>query len=176
MWNEALFATINNYAGKSVWFDRIGVFLAVYLTYLIVMALIYGAFLTGWKYGKRMFWEAISAAVIGRLVVVEAIRYFYHSPRPFAVESVNQLIPGDGSWSFPSGHVTFLVALSTAIWFYNRKLGYFTFALSIVVGIARVYAGVHWPFDIIGGIGIGIVTAVVWHYLFGFYLRRRRTL
>ena len=172
MLNASLFATINSYAGHSIWLDRIGVFLAIYLTYLIVMGLVYGGFLTGWRYGRRMFWEAISAALIGRFVVVEIIHFFYKHPRPFMVEQVNQLISESG-WSFPSGHTTFLFALSMAVWFYNRKLGYILFAGSLLVGIARIYVGVHWPLDILGGIVLGTATAIVWHSLVKIYLKRK---
>ena len=172
MVNELVFATINSYAGHSVWLDRVGIFLAIYLTYLMVMAVIYGGFLTGWKYGRRMFWEAISSAIIGRYVIVEIIRMFFASPRPFAVEHVNQLIPESG-WSFPSGHTTFLFALAMAVWFYNRRLSYWLFGGALLVGIARIYVGVHWPLDIVGGIVIGVATTVVWHQLVKIYLKRK---
>lgn len=172
MLNSSLFATINGYVGYSIWLDRFGVFLAIYLTYLIVMGLVYGGYLTSWKYGKRMFWEAISAAFIARVIVVEAVRFFYQNPRPFMVEQVKQLIPESG-WSFPSGHTTFLFALSMSVWFYNRKLGYILFAGSLLVGVARIYVGVHWPFDILGGIVFGVTTAAVWHFLVKIYLKRK---
>ncbi len=170
--NNYLFATINSLAGNSVWLDRIGIFLAVYLTYLIVMALVYGGFLSGWKYGKRMFWEAIIASLTARLLIIEAIRAFYPHPRPFMIEQVRQLIPESG-WSFPSGHTTFVFAIAMTVWFYNRKFAYYLFAAGFLVGIARVYVGVHWPFDIFGGIATGILTSLAVHWLSNLYMRRK---
>lgn len=172
MLNSSLFSTINSFAGHSIWLDRIGIFFAVYLIYLLVIGLVYGGFFVGWKYGKKMFWEAISSALIGRLIIVEIIRFFYKHPRPFIVEQVKQLIPESG-WSFPSGHVTFLFALSMSVWFYNRRLGYTLFVGSLLVGIARVYVGVHWPFDIVGGIVVGIFTSIILHQIIGIYLKRK---
>ncbi len=164
--------TVNAYAGHSVLLDKIGIFFAVYLIYLLLLLLVVVAFKNRTSWGQRMFWEALSSAIIARYGIVEIIRFFYHHPRPFMVEQVKQLVAESG-WSFPSGHITFLFALSMSIWFYNRKFGYALFVSSLLVGIARIYVGVHWPFDIVGGIIVGTLVAIIWHQIVGIYLKRK---
>lgn len=73
---------------------------------------------------------------------------------------VTQLINESG-YSFPSGHAAFYFALSMAVYLYNKKLGVILFVVSLIMGIARIYAGVHWPSDILGGIVVGVITALV---------------
>ena len=61
--------------------------------------------------------------------------------------------------------MTLFFALATAVWFANRKWGAWYFILATLMGIARIYAGVHWPLDIIGGAAIGIVSTLCVRWL-----------
>jgi undecaprenyl-diphosphatase len=59
----------------------------------------------------------------------------------------------------------FLCARAMTVWYVDRKWGWSFFALVTLVGIARIYVGVHWPLDIIAGAIIGIASAVFVHWL-----------
>jgi len=74
----------------------------------------------------------------------------------------------DSSYSFPSGHTIFIFALATAVYFFHKKLGYFLYFSGLLIGLARISGGVHYPSDILGGIILGSLTS-----LFIFYLERR---
>src|SRR5258708_24900384 len=103
--------------------------------------------------------------MVSRGIVTELIRYFYHHERPFSFYNFTPLIPEVG-WSFPSGHAAWFFALATVIWYVNRKWGVWYFVLSVVMGIARIYVGVHWPLDVLGGIVAGVVVGGVVSFLF----------
>jgi membrane-associated phospholipid phosphatase len=98
---------------------------------------------------------ALSAAIIARFGLAEAIRYFYHHERPFVALGVSHLIT-DTAYSFPSGHAVFIFALGAAAHFFNKKLAYFLYVSGLIIGFARVAAGVHYPSDILGGIVLGV--------------------
>lgn len=155
--NQTLFFKINNLA-DSIWLDRLAVFFAVYAGFVLLVFLFYLWFSK--PASRRIVVIALITASIARLGITNIIRFFYPHPRPFDIMQVRQLIPESGS-SFPSGHTSFFFALSTVIYLYNRKLGWLFFAISVLMGIARVYAGVHWPLDILGGVVVGIVTAIM---------------
>jgi undecaprenyl-diphosphatase len=103
---------------------------------------------------------AVLGALVARFFIGSSIRFFYHRPRPFLALHIPHLLT-ETSYSFPSGHTIFLFALATGIWFVNKKQSYVLFVLALLVGLARVAAGVHYPSDIAGGIILGVLTAVL---------------
>ena len=106
---------------------------------------------------------ALGAVVLSRLVLTEIIRWIWFRPRPFVSHAVNLLIAHDNEGSFPSGHVAFFFALAMAVYFYNRRAGQWLFAAAILISVARVFAGVHYPSDILAGALVGMLAGwLVW--------------
>lgn len=169
--NQSLFNYIYSFAGKNPLIDGMGIFLANYLTYFLVLGFLL-LVLTEDGLRRKIYrlMEGILAVLLSRGIITEGIRFFYHHPRPFEFYGFAPLTPESG-WSFPSGHMTFLFALVGVVWYIDRRWGIVYFLLSLVVGIARIYVGVHWPFDIIAGMAIGILSAIFIHTL----LSRTRT-
>ncbi len=158
-----IFYALNSLAGQSHLLDGLIIFLAVYLAYVTIIALLGVVFYS--NYSKQEKWEVLIVAglagIVARFGVVEIIRFFYHHPRPFtALPSVHALIT-DSAWSFPSGHATFFFALATAVYLYNKKWGIGFFTAATLISLGRVIAGVHYPSDILGGAIIGAVVAWV---------------
>lgn len=160
-----IFYFFNNLAGKSAAFDFIVIFFADYLQY--ALAAIFILFLYLGNYSNRqklqIFLITAISMLIARFGVTNLIRFFYPRPRPFMVYQVNQLIP-EGINGFPSGHAALFFAMAMAVYFYNKKLGAWFFVAALVMGIARVVAGVHYPSDIIGGAAVGILSAYAVFY------------
>jgi undecaprenyl-diphosphatase len=61
--------------------------------------------------------------------------------------------------SFPSDHAAVFFGLATAIWLAHRGAGRLAFLLVIVMNLARIYCGFHYPTDIISGAMIGVLGA-----------------
>lgn len=159
-----VFQFINNFAGQSKTLDNVGIFLADYLPYVLVAILICFLFVKNENKIKNrtMVFLGLFSAILGRFVIKNLITLFYKRPRPYIdLFNVHKLIPtsiSDNFQSFPSGHTIFFFALSTVVYFYNKKLGIFLYICSVLVGLARIFVGVHWPSDIFGGIFLGILT------------------
>jgi undecaprenyl-diphosphatase len=45
------------------------------------------------------------------------------------------------------------------VFFFHKKWSFLFFVGAVLIGIARVIAGIHWPIDILGGAIIGILSA-----------------
>lgn len=64
-------------------------------------------------------------------------------------------------YGFPSSHAAFYSAIAISMFFINRTFGIFAIILAVIVGVARVFAGVHSPLDIIGGFMLGLLISSV---------------
>ena len=152
---------INSWVGQNVWLDRLLVFSANNLGYIILGLVIVVCLLNSNKF-KEIIVLSLGSAVVARFGIVALVRYFYYVPRPFLVlQNVRQLLDHDAESSFPSGHMAFYFALATVLYRYNKKAGIAAFGLSGLMGFARIFVGVHWPLDIITGVVVGVVTALL---------------
>ncbi|TSC60949.1 MAG: bacitracin transporter permease BcrC [Parcubacteria group bacterium Gr01-1014_107] len=158
-----LFQKINSLVGAYSFLDKIVWFLAEPLAYILVglglLALFWPQVL-GLKKSLPVVW-ALAAALFARLLVKNLIVFFYNRPRPFDVLEVNQLATQESFASFPSGHAIFFFTLATVLILYNRKLGALLFAGATLIGISRVFAGLHWPSDVIFGASLGMLIGVL---------------
>ncbi len=152
-----IFYFFNNLVEQSRIFDVLVVFLAGYFQYFLIAIFLLLLFFSGYAKPEklRLFWVTVISVIVARLGVVELIRFFYHRPRPFVTYQVHQLI-SENDWSFPSGHSAFFFAMAMAIYLYNKKWGVWFFTAAILINISRIFAGVHYPSDILGGAVVGI--------------------
>lgn len=90
----------------------------------------------------------------------------YFDPRPFVVGHFTPLLPHAPDNGFPSDHALLTSAIASVGFVYNKKVSAVLWALTVIVGLARVFAGVHHLVDIAGAISISIlVTAVIDYFL-----------
>lgn len=167
-----IFYFFNNLTGKSAVFDTTIIFFADYLQYALAAIFILFLYLEN-RSNRQKFQIFLIVAIsmlIARFGVTNLIRFLYPRPRPFVVYQVNQLIP-EGINGFPSGHAALFFALAMAVYFYNKKWGAWFFAAAILMTIARVIAGVHYPTDILVGAVIGILSA---YAVFCFIKKRKQ--
>lgn len=109
---------------------------------------------------KRLAALLLANGVVGYILVV-LLKNLISRPRPFGIiEGVNErelLVSGFG---FPSGHTTMAAVLSLTLAFHLKgKWRLLPFAWIPLVGLSRIYLGVHSPLDVVGGLALG--TAVV---------------
>jgi undecaprenyl-diphosphatase len=156
--------------------DKLIVFFANTFPYLVILAagifLVFHhevlpskspfkAFAQKWKEIMLVFFSGIAAWVLAEL-----LKFFIHTERPFLkLSGVVSLFDKTG-YAFPSGHATFFMALAFALFFSHRKVGYVFIIFAVLIGLARIAAGVHFPVDILGGFVLGILTAYLVKFLY----------
>lgn len=97
--------------------------------------------------------------------VVQRLRPSHDPQMEGLVELVNNY--RSGRYGFVSSHAanSFGLALLTALVFRNRIFSYGIFTWAVVNSYSRIYLGVHYPGDILGGIVVGVGTALFFYWL-----------
>lgn len=136
---------------------------------LVMLTLFAGGFL--WMQGKRRSMIMIFAAVGGGFAMSQLLKFGFDRPRPDLVPHGSIVYTA----SFPSGHsmmsaVTYLTLAILVARVQERhrvRIYLITIAcfLTVLVGVSRVYLGVHWPTDVLAGWTAGAAWAVGWWML-----------
>lgn len=107
---------------------------------------------------KKKFSALTLASFALAFVVAKLLGAIFNDPRPFVSNHVIPLIAHSADNGFPSDHTLLTMAIASVVFVYNRKLGIVLGIISFIVGFSRVLAGVHHQIDIIGAMGIAIVS------------------
>ena len=153
-----IFQQLNAFVFRYFWFDTINIFLAEYLAYILGAVTVL-FLLENWKKYFPMVFKGLAAGILARFGIVELIRFLWPRARPFLESNVNLLLEKIDQAAFPSGHAAFFFALSLIVYFYNKKAGILFLIASALMGVARVFSGLHWPSDILAGAAVGLFSA-----------------
>lgn len=160
-------------AAQSILPNEFSLFVTIFAESIVIwcMILLIGLWLYGVKQ-KDNSYKITSLHIFGLIISVFLIYsvinlmvpQWREHPHEFLLHSrINPLIPHPTDNSFPSGHALFSGAFIVAIFSYFRKS--WTIILTITLAIAtvsfRVLGGVHYPGDIVAGLIIGIIGAII---------------
>lgn len=175
IFDVAIVQWLNSWAGINEELDVLIIFLAIFLLYWVIAAVLafpVASLFPKYRHNlgrhKELFLTAFASAFAARVVIAEFIRFLYNRPRPFemfsevaqlADKGFIQLVDHTAGGAFPSGNAALAFAVAASISFYYPKTSIIFWAAAILIGLARVAAGVHWPSDILGGAVVGIACA-----------------
>lgn len=95
-------------------------------------------------------------------VLVSLFRRACDSPRPYEVLDIDPLIARDKKGeSFPSRHVFSVFVIAAAWGYVCPPVGAALLAVGVLLALARVVGGVHFPRDVLAGAGIGLLAGGV---------------
>ncbi|USQ89137.1 phosphatase PAP2 family protein [Streptomyces phaeoluteigriseus] len=107
-----------------------------------------------------LVWAPLAAGLA--VLVNVPIRGFVERPRPFLDhQGLEVLVSGKTDYSFVSDHATITMAMGVALFVANRRFGLVGIGLGLLEGFCRVYMGVHYPTDVVGGFALGTAVALL---------------
>ncbi|MCH7386931.1 phosphatase PAP2 family protein [Acinetobacter modestus] len=162
--NIYLFDCINSFATQNSIVDRVAIFTAHELNTIFICFLLF-LLIYQWKIYNYLFAKTLLIVLLS-LILSDLAEIFYHHPRPFEIGLGHQLIGHGPSSSFPSQHTLTITIIAFSYWLAGfKKIGVFGIFVGMVVGLSRIYVGVHFPFDIIGSFIIGLMLVVSVNYI-----------
>lgn len=115
-----------------------------------------------WKAGVRFFILCLLS-----FFCINELKEFFLEPRPFLIDPTVAIIRVSGH-SFPSGGAVNAILLPSLLVYHIRKTFIWMIAIPyfLLISLSRIYLGVHYPIDIIGGWVLGLALFLFYIYCF----------
>ena len=129
------------------------------------------SFILYWCFDKRKAYFLITNVMFGT-AINQTVKFFCRVPRPFARDPEFEIVEAAradaGGYSFPSGHTTTAVAIfgSLAVVWKNKMTRFLCILVIALIGFSRVYLGVHYLSDVLGGLACGLIVLAALYALF----------
>ncbi len=127
-------------------------------------------------YGVKAIAACLLAVGLTDVVAAKLIKPSVGRSRPeYTLSNVRLLVPHQGSPSFPSNHAGNCFAAAVTLGFFFPSLSGVALFVALMVAYSRVYVGVHFPLDVMGGMLLGWIMALLVYKVFSAQRRMART-
>lgn len=157
--DKDLFFLIFNLNGRNLLLDQLMIFGTTSLIYLTILLTLILAIKGGIK-EKKAFLLLILAIPIA-IILIKTIHIFYFEARPFVDFNFLPIVPEDVDASFPSRHATIASVIAFAYTYLKSKWAFLLLPVMLWIGISRIYVGVHYPLDVLGGLATGLLSLIL---------------
>ncbi len=173
--NRSLFMLINATPTSPAWLLQLATFIAkdvIGIVPLLIVAL--------WLWGPREQVESqrvlvlkTGMALLYALAISWCVGQLLPHPRPFAIGLGHQFLPHAPDDSYPSDHGTTIFTFALAFIFWHRVWsGIILMVVGGAIAWSRIYLGVHWPMDMLGGLLVGMLGCLASHLAWQIYGHR----
>lgn len=162
--DRTLFRQANHLAARTDWMQAPAAAFATYGIALFAVLLVWAWWRARGAVDIRReagtVWAGCAALIA--LGLAQVVATVVDRSRPYeAMSSVQVLISRTTDSSFPSDHATAVGAVAAGLWLTDRTVGRWAIAGALLMASVRVYAGVHYPGDVVAGLALGTIVALV---------------
>lgn len=171
MINNTIFFNLYNLAHHSSLFDKIAIFVTEPLIYIMIVVISVYFLIEKVDLKRKVDFKFILEKIKNFIPVVatgviawitgDILKLIFKVNRPFITFTEVQALVPESGFSFPSLHSTLIAALAFAVFFKNKKFGYFCMFIALLIGLSRIVVGVHYPIDVFGGFMLGFFVALI---------------
>lgn len=156
--DQSVLHTINGASGSLV-IDNLMVAVSSHSIWLAILTvwLIY-AYRNQYRYWYVIIGLLVFSVGLADLFAYQVLKPFFGRMRPCKVDEMVQIVHScGGKFSFPSNHATnSMVVAGLMFWWASKPVAIVCLAFAVLVGVSRVYLGVHYPLDILFGFFLGL--------------------
>lgn len=107
-----------------------------------------------------LLWSLLAGVVA--LLLNIPIRDLVRRPHPESLHhGLTVLSGGRADYSFASDHATLAMAIAVGLFLVSARLGLVALLVAVVQGVTRIYLGLHYPSDVVGGFALGAATTLL---------------
>lgn len=161
--DDRLFFDSNSFARHTGWLHGPLVAYANYGVLLFGLLLVLGLF-----YARSCSSGTLAAAgwgVVATLVAVavnQPVTHLFHEARPYTTHPhILLLVSRSADYSFPSDHTVMAGAAATGLLLVSVRIGLIAGVAALLMAFTRVYVAAHYPWDVLAGLLLGSMVAIV---------------
>lgn len=179
-WDKRLFLYLNS--KHYDWLDPIMLGLSSFISWALMCVFI-TAFMVYKAKNNRLLAAFFMILTIGvNSLINNGIKIFVARPRPIHRDAWQDIIHAieeyETSYSFFSAHSSssFCLAVFSLLFFKNKLYSYAILIWATIVSYSRIYLGKHYPFDVLCGIGFGIIMGFLGYKVYAYYNKKKSPL
>lgn len=161
--DDRLFFDVNSFARHTGWLQDPLLAYANYGVILFGLLLVLGV-VTSRHAPSRQLAAAVWAGIATLLAVAinQPITHLVSEARPYTTHPhIFVLASRSADFSFPSDHSVMAGAAAAGLWLVSRKLGLIATVAAVLLAFSRVYIAAHYPWDVVVGLALGAIVAIL---------------